>query len=613
MPLRIRFLPEGRVHEAAAPVELYVAAAAAGILIEQPCGSLGTCGRCRVRVVEGATPPGPADLDLLSADDLEAGWRLGCQLVLDRSCAIEIPAVLRSPAGKSFGDDLPSSALGRPVVVARTATESGPGTAGSRLDDLADALGRPHRALQATPCALVQLSMPPEGAATRSAILDGDEVVAVRVAPASGVLGLAVDIGSTSLAAALVRLSDGAVVASASALNPQVAYGADVIARIRHAMDHPEGIAHLRDAVRAGLAGLVTQLTGEVGCDGEDVVTAAVAGNPTMLHAWLGIPVDSLGRAPYAGAWVHAMVLKAAEAGLPVHANANVRAFPMVRSHVGADAMAASIACDLDRQGTGARALIDLGTNTEVIVVSGGRVVATSAAAGPAFEGVSITHGMRAAPGAIELVSVAPDGDLRVHTIAGREAAGLCGSGLIDAVAVLLRAGAIDPSGYLRKAAELPPTASARLAARVIQVDRVQAVVLARADESQDGDPIVLTARDVREVQLAKGSILAAVTLACRHLGVAPEDLGEVLVAGAFGNHIRKTSAIRIGIVPRVDPERIRFVGNAAGVGARLALVDRDVLARADAFARRAEYLELATDPAYQPTFLAALAFPDAA
>ncbi len=610
--IRIRFLPEDRFYESDTPVELYLAAAAMGILVEQPCGSLGTCGRCRVRVLEGAPPPGSADQDVLSVEDLGDGWRLGCQLILDRSCTVEIPAVLRSPAGKSFGDDLPLSALARPVVVARAVPSTPFGAVRSSLDDLAEACGRVPRGLRATPLALADLCAARGEPFVDVAILDGDELVTVRAADATPALGLAVDIGTTSLAVALVRLSDGGVVASGSALNPQAAYGADVIARIRHAMDHRDGTAHLRDAVRRGLAGLAARLTAESGCLVQDVVAAAVAGNPTMLHAWLGVPVEGLGRAPYLGAWLNGITLKGGEVGLEVHPNANVRVFPMVRSHVGGDAVAASVACDLDRRG-GTRALIDLGTNTEVIVVAGDRIVATSAAAGPAFEGVSIRHGMRAAPGAIDVVSVTPSGDLRFHTIGGREAAGLCGSGLIDAVAELLRAGVLDASGYLRKPAELPPSTPALLAARLTQVDRVPALVLAWDDASRGGEPIVLTARDVREVQLAKGSILAGISLACRRLGVVPEELDEVLVAGAFGNYIRKASAVRIGLVPRVDPERIHLVGNAAGVGARLALVDRDILERADHFARRAEYLELATDRAYQATFLDALAFPNPA
>ncbi len=547
----IRLLPDDRRYDAGAAVELYLAAAAAGILLDQPCGGRGTCGRCRVRVVEGAPPPSDAERAVLSAADLALGWRLGCQLVLASAATVEIPALARSLSGKSFGGDLPAGWLRRPVVA--------PGSPG----------GRPR-------------------------------------------FGLAVDIGTTSLAAALVSLDDGAVAASASTLNPQVAFGADVISRIRHTLDFADGLGRLRDAVRAGLAGLVADLMAASGCEPRDVVLAAVAGNPTMTQAWRGVSVAGLGRAPFEAAWSGPLTLAAAETGLAIAPAAPVLVFPPVRSHVGGDAVAASIACDLDRPpgagGTGPRLLVDLGTNTELLLVHEGRVVATSAAAGPAFEGVSVRHGMRGGPGAIDIVSLASDGRVTTHTIGDLPPRGICGSGLVDVVAELLRAGVVDPSGRMKRADEM---GGSPLAARIEPCEGQQAFTL-DAGSGLGGAAVRIMARDVREVQLAKGAIVAAATLLCRHVGLAPADLAEVLVAGAFGNVLRKSSALGIGLLPPVDAERVRLVGNAAGVGARLALVDRDVFARAAAFAARAEYVDLASHPGYQDAFIAALAFPGA-
>jgi uncharacterized 2Fe-2S/4Fe-4S cluster protein (DUF4445 family) len=291
-----------------------------------------------------------------------------------------------------------------------------------------------------------------------------------------------------------------------------------------------------------------------------------------------------------------------------------VTAFPLIRSHIGGDAVAAAVASDLDR-GLGAnggvsRLLIDLGTNTELLLVHDGRLVATSAAAGPAFEGVSIRDGMRAARGAIDVVSISTEGHVAVHAIGDVPARGICGSGLIDTVAGLLAAGALTSSGYLRRAEEI--LNCPQLAARLALLDGQQAfaLVVAEVDEGGPG-PVVITARDIREVQLAKGSIVAAATLLCRHVGLDPATLDEVLVAGAFGNHLRKSSAVRIGLLPPVSAERVRFVGNAAGIGARLALVDHDVLRRGRELAARAEYIDLAVHPDYQAAFMAALAFPE--
>jgi uncharacterized 2Fe-2S/4Fe-4S cluster protein (DUF4445 family) len=545
----IRLLPEDLTYDAEAPTDLYLAAAAAGILLEQPCGGRGTCGRCRVRVLDGAPPPSGTDRSVLSAAELDAGWRLGCQLALGAAATIEIPSVSRSLSGKSFGGDIPAEMLGHPVI-AREPAATGPR------------------------------------------------------------FGLAVDVGTTSLAAALVSLDDGAVAASASALNPQAAFGADVISRIRHTLDVPAGLDHLRDAVRAGLAALAGQLTTEAGCAAQDIALAAVAGNPTMMQAWRGVPVASLGRAPFEAAWSGPLRIEADEVGLPIRPTAPVLVFPLVRSHVGGDLAAAAVACGLDLEGpAGAdpRLLIDLGTNTELLLACEGRTLTTSAAAGPAFEGGTIRQGMRGGPGAIDVVSISPDGRVTTHAIGGTTPRGICGSGLVDAVAELLRAGIVSPSGYMRDAGEV---AAPALAARLSRFDGQQSFTLVEAGPGARS-AVRVVARDIREVQLAKGSILAAARLLCRRAGIRIEDLGEVLIAGAFGNCIRKSSALRIGLLPPIDPDRVRLTGNAAGVGARLALIDARVFERAGALAARTEYVDLAGDPGYQDALMAALAFPD--
>lgn len=610
-PFAVRFLPEDRVYTTTRPVELYLAAAAVGILVEQPCGSQGTCGRCRVRVTEGAPPPTVADRERFAVEDWAAGWRLGCQLVFEGPATVEIPAVTRSLAGKSFGADLAPDALARPRLLShsRLPPVGGEGGASSALDALAVAVDLPSRSLRASPGALAELAVAVAGAHPLAVAIHDRELVCARPGGELDPLGLAIDVGTTSLAAALVRLADGSVQVSASCLNPQVAFGADVISRIKHATDKPEGTAQLSTAVRDGIAALVAGLTDAAGRDVHDILLAAVAGNPTMMHAWLGVPLGSLGRAPYLGLWADAIIVKAGAAQLPAHPNADVLVFPLIRSHVGGDAVAAAIACDLDR-GRASRLLIDLGTNTEVLVAHDGRIAATSAAAGPAFEGVSIRHGMRGAPGAIDVVSISASGRVTTSTIGGCRAKGICGSGLIDAVAELLRAGVISSSGYLRKAEEVSD--GGPLAERLGPIDGQQAFTLVPGPDTEGGsEAVTVTARDVREVQLVKGSIVAAVTLACRHLGLDPADLEEVLVAGAFGNYLRKSSVLRIGLVPAIDPERVRFVGNAAGVGARLALLDREVLERGRALAARAEYLDLATHDDYEAIFMAALAFPE--
>ena len=603
------FVPDGRRFTAAGPVAFYLAAAGAGILVEQPCGSQGICGDCRVRVVQGDARPSSSDLDHFTTAELRAGWRLACQLMLSGPSTIEVPVISRSLAGKSFGEALPREALERPVVdlvaaSSRIRTE----ISHAALDRLALATGRVSGRLRASPRALAELARA-AAASHVFAAFEGDELLSARPGARQALYGLAVDIGTTSLAAGLVALDTGAVMASGSHLNPQVAFGADIIARIQHVLEDGEGAVRLAAAVRGGLTALVEELLPAAGLSADAVVTAAIAGNPTMLHAWAAVPIGSLGIAPYLGVWTRELSCRAADVGLPIHPNASVWVFPQVASHVGGDAVAAAVACEMDRR-PGRRLLVDLGTNSEVIVASDGRLVATSAAAGPAFEGVSIRHGMRAAAGAVDVVTFGDDGRVSTNVIGGGPATGICGSGLIDLVAEMLRAGLVSPSGYLRKQGEVATDVPAALRERIVEVDGQQAFALVAPGACGAATGIHLTARDIREVQLAKGSIMTAATLACRHLGFDVLALDEVLVAGAFGNYVRKSSARRIGLVPGIDPERIHLVGNAAGVGARLALLDRDVRLRARSLAEHAESIELATCPDYQPTFMDLLSFP---
>ena len=431
----------------------------------------------------------------------------------------------------------------------------------------------------------------------------GDDLFADGVGPdpAAG-WGVAVDAGSTTIAAAVVALDTGAVHGSASLLNPQTAFGPDVMSRIAFARLHPTGALALRRALVAGVGEVVTRAAAAAGVDVADVTQLAVVGNPTMLHALRGLPLDGLGVAPFQGADYEAWEGDAWALGLALPA-ARVLLLPAIRAHVGADTVAGILATGLDRS-AGPRLLLDLGTNTELVLAWAGGILCTSAAAGPAFEGANIRSGMRAVPGAIEQVRIAAGGSLQLHTIGDEPALGICGSGLVDAVAELLRTGVIEPSGRMRPATELAGEAVAR---HVVEVDGERAVLLA------DGAPrpVLLTARDVRELQLVKGSIASAVTLLLAEAGLAVSDLEEVLLAGAFGNYVGLGSALSLGLLPPVPPDRVRFAGNAAGAGARLALVDRRARERAVRVAREARFVELAGRPDYQEAFVAMLAFPE--
>jgi uncharacterized 2Fe-2S/4Fe-4S cluster protein (DUF4445 family) len=417
--------------------------------------------------------------------------------------------------------------------------------------------------------------------------------------------GIALDVGTTTLAAALVAMSSGAVEATASALNPQVRFGADVMSRIGYARSQEDGAAQLHRALVAGLNDVMEVAARAAGLGLDQVAELLVVGNPTMLHALQRLALVGLGQAPFQGERYSMWRGNAAALGLALPA-ARACVLPGIAAHVGADAVAAIVATRLDLD-TRPRLLLDLGTNTEVVLAGPHGILCTSAAAGPAFEGASIQHGMRAVPGAIEQVRITADGRLLVRTIDGAPATGICGSGLVDAVAELLGAGIIETSGRMRSAAEAAGRVPPALAARLTGVGAECAVRLS------DGDrPVLLTARDVRELQLAKGSIAAAVSLLLREARMELHQLDEVLLAGAFGNYVRPGSARALGLIPPVPPLQVRFVGNAAGAGARLALVDPRAQRRAERLAGQVRFVELAGRADYQEEFIARLPFPEA-
>lgn len=647
MTFSVRFLPENRTWRGEEPTDLFLAAAACEILVEQPCGSKTICGKCRVRVVEDGAPPalagehvsapptmlpegsvggesgalsaGSADVRVLGAGAVAEGWRLGCQLQLDGDAVIEIPPVARAVAAKSFGDDaLVEPGFEPPVrrvrVAVAPADDSYQWRSGRRL---ADALGSDETTLVPTAAVLRQLASALDHGGLVEAVLDEGRLVVVRAgetttapersAGSEAGRGIAIDVGSTTLAVALVDLATGTVEATASQLNPQVRWGGDIISRIHAAGERPGTGKELHDSLVRVLNGLIGDCTESTDVSLDDIVAMSCVGNPTMLHTLLDLDIAPLGQAPYVGVWQSAWRGAAGELGLePELARAYL--LPGIRSHVGADTVAAIVAAGMDRA-AGLRLLIDLGTNSELALGSRDGIVCTSTSAGPAFEGANIHHGMRGAPGAIDQLRVRPTGSIMVHAIAGEAPVGICGSGLIDVGAELVRVGVVEPSGRMRLRAELEGMVPSRLRERLLEVEGVgRAVWLAG---SQDR-PVLLTAGDIRQLQLVKASISAGMATLLDHFGATIDDLEEVLIAGAFGNYVRKTSAQAIGLVPAVDPERIRFIGNAAGAGARLTLVDRRARVRAERVAATSEYIELAGRPDYQDRFVAAIPFPAA-
>ena len=607
MKHRVTFVPQTRTTLTPDGATLWSAASWAGLPMESACGGRGACGQCRVRVVEGAGPATEADRRFLSAAKLQEGWRLACRAAIHADCRVEGLRALAAPKAAPPGGGRAAALCPNVAkLYVRPPTPSA-GDLRSDLTRLAAALrdaGYEVRAVPAVWRALPGLLRHGDGSLT--ATLCGDEAIAVEPGDTrSRNFGLALDIGTTTVAGMIVNLNTGAVEAAESFLNRQAAFGADVISRISYAASHEGGLAVLSEAIAATVNELVDQMTLRCGVAREELYEAVAVGNATMLHLLLGIDPAPIGVSPFIPVVRDAVTLPAAEAGLRLHPDARVSTLPHLGAYVGADIVAGLLATDVMRRADGKlRLYLDVGTNSEIVLGEGDRWLATAAPAGPAFEGAQIRCGMRASTGAIEHVEIAED--VIVHVVGGGRPEGICGSGLIDAVAALRQCGLVDPSGRLVRPAAVRGRLPSAVVERLVGQDGVAGF---RLGSREDG--IILTQADVRALQLAKAALASGIRVLLARMEAGPEDLQEVLLAGAFGSYLNPASARAIGLVPGVPLERIRAVGNAAGEGARIALVSRHEREAAGQMPQYVEYVELSGHPAFDHLFTESLAFPE--
>jgi uncharacterized 2Fe-2S/4Fe-4S cluster protein (DUF4445 family) len=437
-------------------------------------------------------------------------------------------------------------------------------------------------------------------------LVDGGELCGVAPGDTAGaLLGAAVDVGTTSLNARLVDMSAGKVLGSVAAANPQGLFGADVASRINYVAEKQSGLEELRRRVVGRVCDMLIKLSADSGRSTDDISRIALVGNPTMVHLFLGIDPRAIAASPYIPAFTRGLKLSAAEAGVRAAPGARLEVLPSVAAYVGADAVAAAMRVRLRERG-GPRLMIDLGTNAEIMLSDGERLWCCAAAAGPALEGAHIKCGMGAADGAIDRIDFTPS--FGWTTIGGAAPAGLCGTGLLDAVAGLLDAGVIAPDGRLGAApADSLP---AQVRGRIRRGENGNEFALVRAGEGGAARDIALTQQDVREVQLAVGAIRAGVEILLGRAGVEPSKIEKVYLAGALGTYLRSGTALRIGLAPAVGAERIVFVGNAALDGGVEALVSAERGRDALALASSASYIELSAEPAFQDRFAALMRFP---
>jgi len=611
---RVTFEPDGCNVFVLDGATLVEAAGRAGIILNQPCGGEGACGKCRVEVLEHAPEPTPSDRKHFSEQELERGWRLACQLHVTGDMVVSIPQQTRffeqTVLTEGKGAFYPFEPNVRKIFMELPSPSVDDQR--SHLDRIRDAAGQGPLTAN---LALIR-SLPgvfTDGAGAVTAVLEGGKIQEVQPHDTTGTLwGVAFDIGTTTIVGALMdlRTSSGATTAAVAArTNPQVHFGDDVVSRISFIEKDPQGLEKLRERLLVCLNEIIAELCEQAGAEPESIHEVTAVGNTTMTHIFLGVSPSSIAHAPYVAVLREGVDVSARQVGLRVNHNANLYALPNIACFVGSDTTALMLASGMGQRQDICMG-IDIGTNGEIALGNQDRLLACSCAAGPAFEGARIRYGMRAASGAIAEVVI--NDEIEVSTIGGGPPTGVCGSGLIDAVAELLRVGIIHETGRILGPDEAPRDLAEPLLNALTTFDGQPAVVLAAAHRSKTEQPILLTQRDIREVQLAKAAIQGGIGVLLDEFGIAPDGLTQVLLAGGFGNFIHRSRAKRIGLLPPISNDRIEFIGNAACAGAKIALASRSSRQEAERLSRVTEYVELAGRPDFQERYTEALLFTNA-
>jgi len=603
---QVVFQPSGRKGEVPGGKTVIEASRELGIEIESLCGGVRNCGKCKIKLVEGHLSPfTDEEAEFITEPERAEGYRLSCSAQIKGDVIIHIPeeSLTKKQIVRKGVRERPTEV--KPAISLHY-LELSPPTLHDTLGDfdrLQEALSEKYHlpSLEIDYQALLRLqSLVREGNWKATvAVWMGREIIDIMAEKVDKAYGLAVDIGTTTIAGYLCNLTSGEIIATESMMNPQVIYGEDVMSRITYAVIHPDGLEELHRSIIGGLNQLIQAVTGRGSLSSDQILELVVVGNTAMHHLFLQIYPKFLGISPFPPATHRSIDVKARELGLKAHPSANVHILPIEAGFVGADNVGVLIAEEPHHQDEMVL-IIDIGTNGELVMGNRKKLISASCATGPALEGAHIKFGMRAAPGAIERIGIDPETlDVKFQVIGNSRAMGICGSGIIDAAAELYRTGILDKSGRFRNEIK---------SFRLRVVDETTEFVIAWKHETSIGKDITITQKDVRNIQLAKAALCAGAKLMMQRLGI--KKLDKVILAGAFGSYIDPEKALVLGMFPDCDLKNVYAVGNAAGDGARLALLNRDKRAEADEIARKVEYVELSIEADFQKEFVAAMQIP---
>jgi len=575
------------------------------------CGGLGKCGKCKVKVLSSVGPPSEVEEQLLDEEELQQGIRLACRTTVDKDLVIstdeaefdiEYHQILKTGHRPLVHP--------QPLVTKRLITlppdfqDEGI----SDLDRVKLVLVPEYQDLKASLHCLQTLpQMLRETEFSGAAVLHNDCLLAWQEQEeVDCYYGLVFDIGTCTVVGKLINLVDGSEAVAVSCLNSQMRYGSNVISRLQYVKEHEHGLESFHNLIVRDLNRITARLLKSADLEPDDIFIAVAAGNTTMQHFLLTLDPSAIAEAPFSPVLTDGLIVKAKDVGLELHPEALLYVTPTKSGYIGGDLISVILASGASEQEDEIILGLDLGANGEIFLGNRKRLVTCSAAAGPALEGATISHGMIAKAGAIEGVYL-EDGELRYQIIGNIKPKGLCGSGLVDLVAVLLHSGNINHQGLIRRPRKSAPES---LNARIVKRAGVCDFLVASSEESYSGKPIYLMQKDVRELQLAKGAIAAGVALLMDEMGIRTDDIAHVYLAGALGNYVEPLSAIRIGLIPRFDPGIIASLGNAASTGASMVLLSKNYWEMANNLSDFIEHVELSSRLDFDQHFVDHLDFP---
>ena len=629
--LKVLFPEYSREVFALPGTSLFECIARAGILIRTPCGGAGTCGKCAIKIVKGNLEPTVDCKKHFSHKEIDEGYRLACRCVVENDISIEIPEkslfetetiTVGAEKGKndSLKHEVPLSDSCLSLIEKRHLQITQPTLENpiSDLDNIKTHIGEMKVNLED----LKKLpSLLRDNDFSITAVMSDKRVIALEPGDTTHTGGgvnyaIAIDVGTTTIAASLVDISATCQLGSSGMLNPQVKYGDDVLSRICAQSESEENLEMLSRCVIAGCNDLINELLEEFDIDRNNIYAVSIAGNTVMQMLLCGVPAKSLGEIPFTPPFSETMRFTADTLGLQVHPNAEVVLFPVLGGFVGGDITAGMVAAGLTEAGKEEVVLfVDVGTNGEIVLKKDGKLYATAAAAGPAFEGAGIEHGMRAGKGAIEKVLI-EDGDVKYNVIGNVPPKGICGTALIDLAAEMLKCGILDETGRILTEEECRETVTSHFDSPQALFERLQPIEdsgdardFILVPKGADGS-ISLTQKDIRNLQLASGAICAAINILLKNAGITADDIDRMYIAGGFGNYIRRTHAKRIGMIPNIPDNNIFFIGNTSLIGAKTILFCRQKLEEAEKVARDVDVVDVSLDIEFQMEFANAMIFP---